>query len=162
MLGASLQCPGCRTWWSRRNFSFDEYNPLPNKGIPEVYGLVSEFSGAPLIRIWTGFDEDDGQAMEILAAQEPGWLFGEKFYKGPSSLHRDEDGVTLDLFVPEAAPIHLDSVESRLRNSGCNDAEIETYKRLRAMTFQILDPLKLAEKFLSLVVEKNREGASKV
>jgi hypothetical protein len=155
-LGGGLQCPDCGTWWTSRNFHFGQYQISNNKGIPEIYGSFSDFFGGPKEPVWLGFDEDDGQAMEVLAVEDQGWLFGEKFYKSTSPLHRDDDGVLLDLSVPAGVATEEYLEEIRLQNRGLTDEEIEVYKRIRALKLDVLNPAELAEEFVALVVERNR------
>jgi hypothetical protein len=156
-LGGSHQCPGCGTWWSRRNFHFGEYQPLYHKGTPEIFDLISDFPGGPLKFVWSGFDHDDEQAMEVFAAGVSELFFGKRYRFSTPPSYRDEDGALLDLFVPEAAPLREDPEERRLRNMGCSDEEIDAYNRIKSLKLDVLNPKKLAEKFLSLIVARNRE-----
>lgn len=93
-------------WWSERNFSFSSVEPSHNNGTPEFYGRAHKY---PIgyerhkwwwERQWLGFDEDDGQAMEVFAAECQGWLFGERFYE-PAPRDDDEGmEIWLELYPP--------------------------------------------------------------
>jgi hypothetical protein len=88
-------------WWEERNFVFSRYLLSPNKGAPELYDQELDRGHGEVE--WLGFDEDDGQAMEVFAAEYEGYLFGERFFYTPPQLEDEEEGFVQDFgFDPEA------------------------------------------------------------
>lgn len=109
-----FRCVGCGVWWTQRNFSFPSgnYGDLPNKGVPELLERVYERPSPGKTMVWSGYDEDDSQVMEVFAAECEGWLCGENFRGPTSSLFRDDDDTVLDLVVSAPfqsfAPVEVD------------------------------------------------------
>jgi hypothetical protein len=82
----SYHCQTCGCHWTDRNFRFTE--KLPFLRLSEAYQYLLEDDGTYIgVRgdsrrlVWSGFDEDDRQALDIHHVEESGWLLGRKFYE---------------------------------------------------------------------------------
>jgi|GEM_PF-7098615 ATPase (PilT family) len=96
MLGDSMQCPGCKTWWAARNLFFGDYKPHRSVQTPELYEFDAGDKGTLRELQWRGFDEDDRQGFETFLIEYEGYLFGRKIFVAPSKDDVEDEGFIQD------------------------------------------------------------------
>lgn len=95
-LGTSMQCPGCKTWWSARNLFFGDYKPSRTVQTPELYVFDAGEKGTAGELQWKGFDEDDRQGFDTFFIEYEGYLFGRKIFMAPSKDDVEDEGFIQD------------------------------------------------------------------